>query len=95
MLINVKTNKSCLHSTLPVPMKETFVFDFKDTILVCSSSAINDTKNLQCFKWGVATKKWELFSTPEKNGVFDFISAVRIPGKLAYFTVKLQARTHL
>ena len=84
MLINLKTNESCLHSTLPFPMKETFVFDFKDTLLVCSSETEKDKKNLQCFKWDVSASSWTNFDTlPIENGVSEFISAVGIPGKLA------------
>ena len=83
MLINLKTKESCLHSTLPFPMKETFVFDFKDTLLVCSSETGKDKKNLQCFKWDVSTNNWAKFDTPVENGVFEFISTVGIPGKLA------------
>ena len=81
MLINVETKKSCLHSKLPVAMKETFVFDFKDTLLVCSSQTESDQENLQCFKWDVSIRKWTVFETPLDNGVYGFISAVRIPGK--------------
>ena len=96
MLINVKTNKFCIHSTLPVPMKETFVFDFKNTLLVCSSETDNSSKFLQCYKWAVNDKKWEEFPTFPNNGVFGFISAVQIPGKLILtVTVKLSALTHL
>ena len=84
MLFNLKTGESCLHSTLPFPMKETFVFDFKDTLLVCSSETKKDKFNLQCFKWDVSTSNWTNFDTLPtiENGVFEFISAVGIPGKL-------------
>ena len=81
MLINVETTESCLHSKLPVVMKETFVFDFKDTLLVCSSETKSDQENLQCFIWDVSNKEWTVFETPRDNGVYGFISAVRIPGK--------------
>ena len=82
MLINVETTESCLHSKLPVVMKETFVFDFKDTLLVCSSETKSDQENLQCFIWDVSNKIWTEFETPSDNGVYGFISAVQIPGKL-------------
>ena len=81
MLINLETKESCLHSKLPVVMKETFVFDFKDTLLVCSSETKSDIENLQCFIWDVSNKEWTVFETPRDNGVSGFISAVRIPGK--------------
>ena len=84
MLINVETKKSCLHSKLPVAMKETFVFDFKDTLLVCSSNTESDEENLQCFQWDVSIRKWTVFETPSDNGVYGFISAVRIPGKTTF-----------
>ena len=77
----METKESCLHSKLPVVMKETFVFDFKDTLLVCSSETKSDQKNLQCFMWDVSDKKWTVFETPLDNGVYGFISAVQIPGK--------------
>ena len=96
MLINVETTESCLHSKLPVVMKETFVFDFKNTLLVCSSETDNSSKFLQCYKWAVNDKKWEEFPTFPNNGVFGFISAVQIPGKLILtVTVKLSVLTHL
>ena len=80
-LVNMETKKSCTHyKNLPVAMKETFVFDYKDTLLVCSANTEDDEENLQCFKW--EGEDW-ISLTPnndENNGVYSWISAVRVPG---------------
>ena len=72
-LVDEKTKQSCLHSNLPVAMKDPHIFEFNNTLLVCSS----DSTKFQCVIW--FEEKWTLFSTPEESGLINFISAVRVP----------------
>ena len=83
-LVDVDTQTTCLHSTLPVQLKESHVFEYNDTLLVCSAFTDEDKQNLQCFIWDPLTG-WNNFPTPEDNGIFGFISAVRIPGVGIWF----------
>ena len=80
----VDAQRICLHSTLPVAIKESHVFEYNDTLLVCSAFTEDDKQNLQCFIWDPLTG-WINFPTPENNGIFGFISAVRIPGVGIWF----------
>ena len=84
-VVDVDTQKTCLHSTLPVALKESHVFEYNDTsLLLCTSFTAEDSKNLQCFIWEPLTG-WENFTTPDSNGIFGFISAVRMPGVGIWF----------
>ena len=84
-LVDVDTMESCLHSELPIPLKEAHVFEFQGTILLCTSSTDNYGKKLQCFKW--SDGNWETF--PVDDDVFGtkmkFISAVSVPNMGIWF----------
>ena len=91
-LVNMETQTTCIHSTLPVAMKETYIYDYKETLLVCSARTKGDSRgNLKCFEWDAsATPKpeWKAFSIPPpENGLngltssSPFISSARLPGK--------------
>ena len=80
----VDAQRTCLHSTLPVAIKESHVFEYNDTLLLCTIFTAEDSKNLQCFIWEPLTG-WENFTTPDSNGIFSFISAVRMPGVGIWF----------
>ena len=84
-LVDAYAQTTCLHSTLPVAMKESHVFEYNDTLLVCSAFTEMDKNNLQCFIWDPSTTDWKNFTTPENNGIFGFISAVRMPGVGIWF----------
>ena len=83
-LVDVNTQTTCLHSTLPVKLKESHVFEYNDTLLLCSAFTEEDKKNLQCFIWDPLTG-WKNFTTPESNRIFGFMSAVRMPGVGIWF----------
>ena len=75
--------KSCQHSTLPVKIKRAFVFDYMETILVCSlftqegnSEVEND--RMRCFEWKDTSHTWEELEIPESND--RTMSAVQILG---------------
>ena len=36
-LVDIDLNTTCVHSNLPLVMKETHAFEYNDTLLVCSS----------------------------------------------------------
>ena len=86
-LVNMETKKTCVHSELPVLLKEAFVYDYADTLLVCSASTNDDDNgNLKCYEWDAEAKYWKDFSKPmpSDNGVDPkdaFISSARLPGK--------------
>jgi hypothetical protein len=84
-LVDVDNQTTCLHSTLPVQLKESHVFEYNDTLLLCSAFTEENKQNLQCFIWDPLTTDWKNFATPENNGIFGFISAVRIPGVGIWF----------
>ena len=88
-LVNMKTKKTCLHSELPLAIREPFVYDYKDTILVCSATSGQNKVNLQCFEWDATANKWKVFPvTGFQNNVIDteptgtFISSARLPGNI-------------
>ena len=91
-LVNMETQKTCIHSTLPVAMKETYIYDYKETLLVCSARTEGDSAgNLKCFEWDASATEWKAFSIPPpENGLngatsgSSFISSARLPGK--YFS---------
>jgi hypothetical protein len=92
------TTTSCLHSTLPAQLKESHVYEYQDTLLVCSAftkvGSVQDKKNLQCYIWNVQSQAWWDFATPdtdsseedEQNLIFNFIASVKIPGEGIWFT---------
>ena len=82
-LVDLDTHTTCLHSTLPVEMKETHAFEYNDTLLVCTSFTKSDKENLQCFTWNGTA--WEVFATPADNNVYSFIEGVRMPGVGIWF----------
>ena len=81
------TGRTCFHSQLPLAIREVFVYDYQETILVCSATSGQNKVNLQCFVWDVSAKEWREFSVaPFDNTVVDletnaFISSARLPGK--------------
>ena len=87
-LVNMETKKTCLHSELPLAIREPFVYDYKDTLLVCSATSGQNRKNLQCFEWDVSVNNWKVFPvTGFENTDIDtdegtFISSARIPGNI-------------
>ena len=87
-LVNMETKKTCLHSELPLAIREPFVYDYKDTILVCSATSGKNKVNLQCFEWDATANVWKVFPvTGFENTVIDtesgtFISSARLPGNL-------------
>ena len=91
-LINVETQETCQHSTLPVKMKETHAFEYNDTLLLCSAFTAEDNKNLQCWIWD-PLRGWENFTTPDDNGINTFISAVSMPGVGIWFITTLGSPT--
>ena len=50
-LVDFDSKTSCQHSTLPKRMKEAFVFDYKQTILVCSAQTEDEDDKLKCYEW--------------------------------------------
>ena len=50
-LVNLTSKESFLRSELPVPLKEAQVFEFDDTLLLCTSYTETKKAQLQCFKW--------------------------------------------
>ena len=87
-LVNMETKKTCLHSELPLAIREAFVYDYKDTILVCSATSGQNKVDLQCFEWDVSTNDWKVFSVAGfENSAIDtddgtFISSARLPGNV-------------
>ena len=85
-LVDMETMKTCLHSELPIAIREAFVYDYKDTILVCSATSGQNRKILQCFKWDISVNDWEEFPVKGlENTEIDtedgtFISSARLPG---------------
>ena len=81
-LVDLDTGTSCLHSEFPQEMKEVFLFDYQKTIIACSSFTTTNRLNLKCFQWIIEQNKWKVVFNKDikENGVFDFISAVRVPG---------------
>ena len=80
------TGRTCFHSQLPLAIREVFVYDYQETILVCSTTSGQNKVNLQCFEWDVSAKDWRVFPvTGFENTVVDtdagtFISSARLPG---------------
>ena len=93
-LVNMKTKKTCLHSELPLAIREAFVYDYKDTILVCSATSGQERKYLQCFEWDVSQNDWKDFPvTGFENNAIDtddgtFISSARLPGNLLFLLIE-------
>ena len=87
-LVDMETMKTCLHSELPLAIREPFIYDYKDTLLVCSATSGQNRKNLQCFEWDVSANDWKVFPvTGFENTDIDtdegtFISSARIPGNI-------------
>jgi len=78
--------RSCLHSTLPSQIKESHVFEWQDSLLVCTSFTKSNKKNLWCYFWNTTTMVWDVFDTPDSNGIFSFIQSVQVPGYGIWFT---------
>ena len=77
-LVDATTGKICPHSKLPVELFQGFVFEYEDTLLLCSKSTNEDKQNLQCYIWSSLTG-WEVFETPENNGIKSFMWGVQVP----------------
>ena len=82
------TGRTCFHSQLPLAIREVFVYDYQETILVCSTTSGQNKVNLQCFEWDVSVNNWKVFPvTGFENTDIDtdegtFISSARIPGNI-------------
>ena len=50
-LINSTSNELCLGQSLPVALKEAQIFEFNNTLLLCTSFTKLQEKELQCFIW--------------------------------------------
>jgi hypothetical protein len=82
-----RTSVACNHSSLPVALKESHVYEFNDTLLVCTTFTMDNSAALQCFIWDADNKTWEEFATPDTaDKVHKFIDTVRIPGVGIWFT---------
>ena len=85
----METGKTCFHSELPLAIREAFIYDYQDTLLVCSAESGQNAVNLQCFVWEVSTKDWKKFNvTGFENTAIDtedgtFISSARLPGNVS------------
>ena len=71
-LVNPSSKRSCYRSELPVPMKEALVFEFHDSLLICTSFTKTNTHTLQCFIYmpkmsEMAKGDWMTFPTPVGN----------------------------
>ena len=82
----METGKTCFHSELPRAIREVFVYDYKETLLVCSAESGQNSVNLQCFVWNVSANEWQVF--PVTNPLVDnedgtFISSARLPGNVS------------
>ena len=82
-LVNLTSKESFLRSELPVPLKEAQVFEFDDTLLLCTSYTETKKAQLQCFKWSDGA--WLNFPTPMGNQMKSFISAVKVPNVGIWF----------
>jgi len=73
---------SCLSSTLPAVLKESHVFEWNNTLLVCSSFSSISEANLNCFSWDEVNEDWIDFvpQAPDSNGISGFPASVKIPG---------------
>ena len=83
-LVDMETGRTCFHSELPLAMRRAFVYDYKETILVCSATTGQNRVNLQCFVWDISTNDWKVFPvTGFEDDEIDggrFISSARLPG---------------
>ena len=46
-MVDIDLNTTCVHSNLPLIMKETHAFEYNDTLLVCTSFTLD---GLICFQ---------------------------------------------
>ena len=85
---NVTT--ACNHSILPSTLKESHVYEYQDTLLVCSSfRSTSDETRLDCYIWNATESAWQDFDTPAKEGnvgIQGFIQSVKIPDVGIWFT---------
>ena len=85
-LVNMETGRTCFHSELPLAIRDPFVYNYQETILVCSTTSGQNRVNLQCFEWDVSASNWREFPvTGFENTAVDtdagtFISSARLPG---------------
>ena len=81
---------ACVHSTLPSTLKESHVYEFQDTLLMCSSfRSSSDRKRLKCYIWNATESAWQDFETPlleGANGIQGYIQSVEIPDVGIWFT---------
>ena len=64
-LVSLSSKESCSGPELPVRLKEAQIFEFDDTILLCTSFTQPKKKKLQCFKF--VEGEWLSFDTPCTN----------------------------
>ena len=77
-LVEVETAESCYHSDLPIALKEAHIFEFKNSLLLCSTFTETTKNQLQCFTWKRGSKSWKSLTVPTHKPM-KFISAVQIP----------------
>merc|ERR1712168_37287 len=84
---------SCLSSTLPAVLKESHVFEWNNTLLVCSSFSSISEANLNCFSWDEVNEDWIDFvpQAPDSNGISGFPASVQIPGWGIWFLSEKKA----
>ena len=83
-LVNLTSKESFLRSELPVPLKEAHVFEFDDSLLLCTSYTETKKNQLQCFKSSENLDgAWLNFPTPIFTSAF--ISAVKVPSVGIWF----------
>ena len=89
-IVDLDTKSICLHSELPVGMKEVHAYNYNGALLICTTFTLKTPasfgkKNLQCYSWSTANG-WEEFAVdPVTNGIFGFIHTVQVPGVGIWF----------
>ena len=69
-LVDATTGESCLHSKLPFDLKEAHIFEYMDTLLICSNFVPDISKTmLTCFLWDRLTGRvWSITRKPARGG---------------------------
>merc|ERR1711962_785395 len=69
-LVNITSEQSCPRIELPVDLKEAQIFEYGNTLLLCTSFTRPIRNKLQCFTWSHASGgEWLSFDTPSGNRV--------------------------
>ena len=71
-LVSLSSLESCSGPELPVPLKEAQIFEFDDTILLCTSFTEKNKNTLQCFNYmpkmsEMSKGDWMTYSAPVGN----------------------------